>query len=121
MEQAGDIHGGITFRAHSRETALPQGYTAAAYAALFLVTSAYTHTITAADLTVWEWAKLTTSTLILGPVFITTEYRSQGVEFAPPRCLSAIVVIAPAVNRGAEQALFSGPVGLLSNWLARHF
>lgn len=119
--QARDIHGGINLRTTERLSQRPWGFTAAAYGALFLVASAYTHTITAVDLSVWEWVKLTVSAVVLIPVFVTTEYRLRGVEFAPLRCLSAIVVIALAINQGAEQALISGPVGLLSNWLVWRF
>lgn len=119
--QARDIHGGITV--HSTEPALrptfPWSYTGAAYAALFAVTSAYSYTVGSMDLSVWEWLKLTLSTALLIPVFITTEYRLQGTRFAPLRFLSAIVLIALASNQGPS--LLPGLAPLLGNWLLWHF
>lgn len=119
--QARDIQGGINFHTTTPEPLppLPWSYTAAAYGALFAVTSAYSHAIGAIDLSVWDWLKLTLSAALLVPVFITTEYRLQGTEFAPLRCLSAIVVVALAVNQGPT--LLPGLVPLLSNWIVWRF
>ena len=119
--QARDIHGGISFHTPGPEPlpTLPKRYTAAAYGALFAVTSAYSHAIGAIDLSVWDWLKLTLSAAVLIPVFITTEYRLQGTEFAPLRFLSALVLIALAINQGPT--LLPGLVSLLSNWIIWRF
>ncbi|MCS7483873.1 hypothetical protein ACFFQW_32605 [Umezawaea endophytica] len=120
--QARDVQGGINVHTTAPEPLLPPlpwSYTAAAYGALFAVTSAYSHTIANLNLTVWDWLKLTLSAALLIPVFITTEYRLQGTEFAPLRLLSAIVVVALAINQGPT--LLPGLVPLLSNWIIWHF
>jgi hypothetical protein len=116
--QARDIHGGISFHTPT-PVPLPRSYTAATYGALFAVTSAYSHAIGDMDLSVWDWLKLTLSAAILIPVLLTTEYRLQGTEFAPLRGLSAIIVIALAINQGPT--LLPGLVPLLSNWIIWHF
>jgi hypothetical protein len=119
--QARDVHGGITVHATPPEPLppLPWSYTAAAYGALFAVTSAYAHTIGDLDLSPWDWLKLTLSAALLVPVCITTEYRLQGTEFAPLRGLSALVLVALAVNQGPT--LLPGLVPLLSNWIIWRF
>ena len=119
--QARDVHGGINFHTTAPEPlpTMPWSYTAAAYGALFAVTSAFAHTIGDLDLSVWDWLKLTLSATLLVPVFITTEYRLQGTEFAPLRGLSAIVVVALAINQGPT--LLPGLVPLLSNWIIWRF
>jgi len=119
--QARDIHGGITVNATEPEerTTFPWSYTGAAYAALFAVTSAYSYTVGSMDLSVWDWLKLTLSTALLIPVFITTEYHLQGTRFAALRCLSAIVLIALATNQGP--ALLPGLAPLLGDWLIWRF
>lgn len=119
--QARDIHGGITVNSAEPEarTTLPWSYTGAAYAALFAVTSAYSHTVGSMDLSAWDWLKLMLSTALLIPVFLTTEYRLQGTRFVPLRALSALVLIALATNQGP--ALLPGLAPLLGNWLIWHF
>ncbi|HEX6345711.1 hypothetical protein [Umezawaea sp.] len=119
--QARDIQGGINFHTTTPEPLppWPRSYTAAAYGALFAVTSAYSYTIGKIDLSVWDWLKLTLSATILIPVFITTEYRLQGTEFAPLRFLAATVLIALAINQGPS--LLPGLVPLLSNWIIWRF
>ncbi|MFB9903632.1 hypothetical protein [Allokutzneria oryzae] len=121
--QARDIHGDVNFHSGEREyfTALPWGFSVAAYAVLFLVASAYVHVVVTFDLVVRDWVKLVISTVIVLPVFLATEYRLHGAEFAALRFLVAVIVVALAIHQGAEMQSISGIVGLFSEWLVWRF
>lgn len=97
------------------------GFTAAIYVLLFVVASAITYTIAAVDLAFWDWVKLMVSTMIFVTVFIKTEYRLQGAAFYAFRRLCAVLVIALAINQGANWPGIANLVNLLSDWLIWRF
>lgn len=122
--QARDVQGDINFHVGDRTETWPGmhfGFTAAVYGLLFVVASAVTHTITAVDLGFWDWVKLVASTIIFVVVFIKTEYRLQGAAFYAFRRLCAVLVIALAVNQGANWPGIADLVNLLSDWLIWRF
>ncbi|GLW94795.1 hypothetical protein [Actinokineospora globicatena] len=122
--QAGDIHGDIhLYQADDREywPALHWGYTAAAYAVLFLVASAFGHTTAAIDLAFWDWVKLVASLVIFIPVFLATEYRLQGDAFMPLRLLAMVIVIAIGASQGSGTAHPTDLEATLGGWLIWRF
>ncbi|MGW5053152.1 hypothetical protein [Actinokineospora sp. NPDC004072] len=96
------------------------GFTAAAYLALFFLASAYAVVIGSFDLSFWDWPKIILSTAVVVPVFVATEYRLQGDDFALLRMLGALLIVLVGINQSSAMA-GNAIVDLFAQWLVWRF
>ena len=121
--QARDIHGDVVF--HHNEptyfTALPWGFSVAAYAALFILAGAYGDVFANIDLGFWDCVKVLLSTALVVPIFLATEYRLHGIEFVGVRLLAVILTATLGAHYGRDWELTADLSKLLSSWLIWRF
>ena len=120
--QARDIHGDVIFNSNEPEyfAALPWSFTIAIYAAAFVIAGAYGHALVV-DLGFWDWVKLTITLVIVVRVFMATEYRLHGADFAALRLLITVLVVILGVRYGDVWPITAGLASLLSSWITWSF
>ncbi|QFZ22928.1 hypothetical protein [Saccharothrix syringae] len=88
---------------------------------LYIIASAYAHAILNLDLTVWEWAKLAVSSLLVIPVFYATERTFHLDVFVALRLFITLAIIVLAFLHGTDWALTQGLASFIGDWLVWRF